>query len=162
VDGWTITGTLASIAGLGVGVWTLKVASGAREAAKAAARKARERDLVEELEEAHGKAQQVGLLLINSEWNGAYLRAADVQTASNSVAVRWADAISLDRRNDLLTAAELARSIANTAQELRMRPDQPRKQQAAGDTQLRTAQLIAGALAEARMRMERGTDNAHQ
>jgi hypothetical protein len=57
---WTVIGTLASVIGLGLGVYVIIVARGAREAAQAARVVARRRNLVEELESASQKVQQVG------------------------------------------------------------------------------------------------------
>jgi len=48
---WTVIGTLASVIGLGVGIYVIYVARGAREAAQAARALARKRNLVEEFRE---------------------------------------------------------------------------------------------------------------
>jgi len=60
IDWWTVTGTLAGVAGFGLSIWVLVVARGARDAAQAARTLAQRRSLVEELEGAFQKVQQVG------------------------------------------------------------------------------------------------------
>jgi len=57
---WTAVGTIAGVIGLILSVYVVIVARGAREAAEAARSLGQKRNLVEELENANQKIQQVG------------------------------------------------------------------------------------------------------
>src|SRR4029077_11184510 len=115
IDLWTVIGTLAGVAGLAVGVWTLVVARGAREAAQAARKLARQRNLVEELEGASQKIQQVGNFIQQEEWAAVRIRTEEIQAACKLSLTRWPDQLSEERRNELLTAAKLMHSITMAA-----------------------------------------------
>src|SRR5258708_953480 len=127
MDAWTISGTVASFAGLGVGFWTLVTAQGAKEAARLAARKATLRDLTEELERAHQKMGEIGIFLMGKEWRAAYYAGNEVQSACRTAIARWSDTLTENARNDLLTAGQLAQSIAKVAQVLQIWPESPKK-----------------------------------
>jgi len=156
MDAWTVAGTLASFAGVGVGVWTLLTARGAKHAAEIASKRARARDLLEELEAAEGKVQQLGIFLMNREWSVAHLRATEIQVVCRSAPIRWPDALLEGSWNDLLRAGAIARSIAEEVHLLRIGPEELRKRKSIGKVQLRLTELVSGVLAAARMRVERG------
>jgi hypothetical protein len=58
---WTAVGTIASVAGFFVGLWVLMVARGAKRAADETKNLAQTKNLVEELEHACEKIQQIGI-----------------------------------------------------------------------------------------------------
>ncbi len=152
MDAWTISGTVASFAGLGVGFWTLWTAQGAKEAARRAARRATLRDLTEELARTHQKVGEIGIFLMGKEWRAAYHAGNEVQSACRSVVARWSNTLSENARNDLLTASQLSQSIAKVAQGLQIWPESPKKmREKAGAAHLRASGLISGVLAEAKM-----------
>ncbi|PYT51582.1 MAG: hypothetical protein DMG43_13585 [Acidobacteria bacterium] len=156
MDAWTISGTVASFAGLGVGFWTLVTAQGAKEAAQQAARRATLHDLTEELQRAHQKMGEIGIFLMGKEWRAAYHAGNEVQSACTSVSVRWSGTLTENALNDLLTAGQLAQSIAKVAQILQIWPESPKKmREKAGVTHLRASGLISGVLAEAKQISEK-------
>lgn len=151
MDAWTISGTVASFAGLGVGFWTLATAQGAKEAARAASRKATLRDLTDELGRAHQKMGEIGIFLLGKEWRAAYHGGNEVQSACRSTIARWSEALSENARNDLLKAGQLAQSIARSAQVLQIGTGSPQEvREKAGTTHLRASALISSVLAEAK------------
>src|SRR4030095_382929 len=82
-------GDVASVCGLGVSVWTLWVATKAREAAVAARAEARRRSLAEELRDAHRKAEQVGIFLVQQKWDIVFLRSQEITGVSALILSRW-------------------------------------------------------------------------
>jgi hypothetical protein len=67
-----LVGTLASSIGLGVSVWVLVVAQGAKKAAEEARTIARRKNLLEELGVAEHKMQELGVFLQQEEWIGGW------------------------------------------------------------------------------------------
>jgi len=105
MDWWTIVGTLASVLGLGVGIYVLYVAKDARRAARDARVLARKRNLTEELEQARKYIEQVGDYLNKREWEAVRIRAQEIMTSCRESLSRWPDGLSEDRRNDVLTVS---------------------------------------------------------
>jgi hypothetical protein len=151
---WTVVGAIASAAGLAVGIWVLSVASGARQASEEARKLARQKDLVEELEQASERIQQMGLFAKSQQAHIVQLRANEVIVACSSVLTRWPDHLGRDAKNALLTARTKIHSIASVVSQ----SAQPSERQwkAIASDQLEVAQLIAGALGDARRTEERG------
>jgi hypothetical protein len=153
--GWTVVGAIVSVAGLAVGIWVLVVASGAKRASEEARKIARQRNLVEELEQASEKIQQMCLFAKSQQAHIVQLRANEVIVACSSVLTRWPDHLGEDTRNALLTARAKIHSIASLVSQS-AQPSERQWKEIASD-QLKVVELIAGALGEARRTEERGS-----
>lgn len=101
-------GDIAAIWGLIVSIYVLFIAEGAR----AAAREARLRTALEDLEDAAEKCAQVRLFARQENWSLANLRASEVATLCRSTITRWEkdDALE-DSRNELLTVTTQMHTI---------------------------------------------------
>jgi hypothetical protein len=93
-DAWTVIGTVVSVGGVGLSIWVLIVAKGAKRAADAANAAARKRNLVEELESAAQKIQQIGVLIQQEEWVAAQMRIDEVFASCRTTLARWPDHLS--------------------------------------------------------------------
>jgi hypothetical protein len=126
-----------------------KAAQDAKDAVQAATRK---RGLIEELENVNHKADQLGALLQHQQWFAVQMRIQEILTICTQVLSRWPDGLSEDKRDDLLTAAELARSISTkiSASEF----DGSERGRLVG-VQLKISTRISSALGEARKTEER-------
>ncbi len=111
----TIVGTVSGVAGLGVSIYLIFVTRDARDAARGARALARTRNLVEELEGASQKIQQVGTFIQQDEWMAVRLRSEEILAACQITLTRWPDHLSEERRNEVISASALMRSIAKTA-----------------------------------------------
>lgn len=108
-------GSIASVWGLGVGIYVLWVAKGAREAANAAKKEARRRNLSEDLQEAHAKSQEVGMFIRDAKWDTVFLRAQEISSACSLVLRRWHDELTGDSRSQITLARDQAGSITRVA-----------------------------------------------
>lgn len=155
---WTVIGTAASVIGLGVSIYLITVARGAREAARAARASARRRHLIDELDGVFQKVQEVGSFIQHGEWMAVRLRAEEVHAACKLVLTRWPDQLSEERRNELMSASTLIVSIAKKAAgsaDIQLTPGLKRK---LTDTHLRASGHISSALGAARWAAERDGD----
>jgi hypothetical protein len=155
---WTVIGTLASVFGLGAGIYVIIVARGAREAAQAARAFARKRNLVDELEGASQKIQQVGNFIHQEQWVAVRMRTEEILAACKVTLTRWPDQLSADRRNEVINASTLMRSIAMAIADPtngQMTSQQKRK---ITDAHIRASGHINSALGEARRAEERDGD----
>jgi hypothetical protein len=157
-DWWTIIGTIASIAGFGVGVYVIHVTTEARQAAREARVLARKRNLAEALEDAKTQVEQVGDFLSKKEWTAVRIRSQEIMVSCRESLTRWPDGLSEERRNDVLTASSLASSIANEAASADTAAFKNPKLKRLSGTQLQVAQLLSAALGEARGVAERDGD----
>lgn len=155
MDSWTIVGTVASVLGLGIGIWVLIVAKGAKDAADAARAWARKRTLAEELNQAKQHIEQVGDFLSKQEWMAVRIRSQEVMTLCRESLTRWPDGLSAPSRDDILSASRLVHSIADKAASPDANLFRPADLKRLSTTQLRAAEFISGALGEARRREER-------
>jgi hypothetical protein len=155
--GWTVIGTIASIAGSFIAIWTLVVARGAREAAQQASQVARQRDLIEELESATKVIQQIGIFLMTDQWVIVHLKAMELQSSCKTAVVRWPDGMAPERKDDVLAASQLVDSIAREASYSTIASLTRGKRKMISDAHLKANDLISGALADARKQQERGT-----
>jgi len=155
---WTAVGTVASVIGAALSIYVIRVTKGARRAARAAERavqvSARKRGLVEELENVHHKADQLGALLQHSQWFAVQMRIQEISAICSQILSRWPDGLSEEKRGNLTMAAGLARSIGT-----RISASEP-EFDASERGKLRTVQLrlsdhISGALGEAKKVEER-------
>ena len=120
-------GNLASLWGLGVSVYVLWVAKGARiaakkareeaeEAAKTAKSSARIRGALEDLQAALSASRQVSHHAAVHNWQVVKLKAEEVMESCRILVNRWDDSPSLkDSRNLLNQAATMMRTIAEEA-----------------------------------------------
>jgi len=109
-------GSIASVWGLGVSIYVLFVAKGARKAAEDARAAERLRTALEEMEDAEEKCNQVGLFARVPKWELVQLRAEEVMSICRATNARWGEDPSLtETRNNLLLVAALMRSIIEEA-----------------------------------------------
>ena len=114
-DWWTIVGTLASLTGLGLGLYVLRVAKDARRAAREARVLARKRNLAEELEQARNNIEVIGDYLTKKEWMAVRIRAQEIMTRCRESLTRWPDGLSENRKNDVRNVSSLVHSLADEA-----------------------------------------------
>jgi hypothetical protein len=153
----SLIGTAASVVGLLISLYVLRVAKGARQAARAAEIVARRRNLVEELDDASYKLQQLGHFLGQEQWIGVQIRTDEILSICRAALTRWSDELSLERRDEMLTATTLVHSIATrSAQFSQQQPPSPTDKRRLADTHLKASGLLNGALGAARRREERG------
>jgi len=153
-DWWTIVGSLASLDGFGLGLYVLHVAKDARRAAREARVLARKRNLAEELEQARKNIELVGDYLNKKEWLAVRIRAQEIMTSCRESLTRWPDGLSEIRKNDVLSASSLVHSIADEAAAPDVSEFKLAKLKRLSNTQLQAAELLSGALGEARNRVE--------
>jgi len=161
-----VIGVLASVVGLGLTLYLLSVAKGARQAAEqareAALSSARRRSLSEELENVRRMVQQVGNLLQQEEWLAVQMRTEEILGTCRAAMARWGDGLSVATRDDVLRAANLVKSIAQKSSEYGDRDLTPAEKNKLTSTHLTASGLIHVALGEAHRQEERddnGTGN---
>jgi hypothetical protein len=157
MDTWTVTGTLASVAGVLMGIYVIHVTRDAREAAQAARTLAQKRGLIEELEDALQRIQQVGNLLHQEEWVAVRMRTEEVLGACKTTLTRWPEHLSEERKNEVLKASALLRSIIVTTAGVDGQVTQQQKEKLA-DAHIRASGHISSALGEARREEERNSE----
>jgi hypothetical protein len=157
-----IIGGVASVFGLIITVRVLFVARGARKAAEDARTLARRRNLVEELDDASAKLQQIGIFLHQQQWFGIQLRIDEVAAICRSAMTRWPDHLPEERKNNVLTAVQLMRSIAALSAELSVREPSSAETKKLKTTHSKASEMINDALGEARKEEERdGANNGN-
>jgi hypothetical protein len=154
-----IVGGAASVIGLAFTVRVLFVARGARKAAEDARTLSRKRNLVEELDDASHKLQQIGIFLHQQQWFGIQLRVDEVAGICRSAMTRWPDHLPEERKNSVLTAVTLMRSIAELSAMLLGREPTPAETKKLTATHSKASELINDALGEAQMGEERDGSN---
>jgi hypothetical protein len=154
-----IIGAVASVAGFFLSLYVLRVAKGARKAAKEAKALARKRNLVEELDDASQKLQQIGNFLQQRQWVGVQIRTAEVLAICREAMVRWSDHLSEERRNGVLTAMTQVQTIATQLAEIGHRELTPRENKGLATAHLKASGHISDALGEARRQEERDGSN---
>jgi hypothetical protein len=120
-------GNLASVWGLGVSVYVLWVAQGAKTAAKKATEEAEEaakmakaiartRGALEDLQSALAASRQVGNHAGVKNWQVVRLKAEEVMESCRIIVNRWGDSTALnDSKNSLNQAIAMMRTIAEEA-----------------------------------------------
>ncbi|SPE43776.1 hypothetical protein SBA7_1750008 [Candidatus Sulfotelmatobacter sp. SbA7] len=153
---WTAVGTVAGVVGVFLSLYVIRVTKGARKAARAAERavqaSARKRGLVEELENVHHKADQLGALLQHEQWFAVQMRIQEISAICSQILSRWPEGLSVEKRGNLTMAAGLARSIGTRISASEFNASERGK---LVTTQLRLSDHISGALGEARKVEER-------
>jgi hypothetical protein len=158
---WTVIGTVASVIGLGVGIYVIVVARGAREAAQAASALGRKRNLAEELESASQKIQQVGNFIQQGQWVPVRMRTEEILVSCKIALSRWPDNLSESHKNGILTAARLMRSITlalGNCKESEMTEVEKKKIR---EAQIGASGHISSALGEARKEQERYSEDTN-
>lgn len=154
---WTAVGTVASVVGLIIGIVLIFIGRGARKAAVAAKvaaqAAAQRRSLVEELEAVSQKLGQLSYLLRDEQWTAAHMRTDEILATCKIVLTRWPDGLPQERKDDVLTATQLARSIATKISTQTEFTPAERKKLATTHSDL--SGLMAAALGEARKIEER-------
>jgi hypothetical protein len=154
----TIIGTVASVAGLGISIYLIFVTQAARDAARDARSLARKLNLVEELENASQKIQQVGSFIQQDQWVAVRLRSEEILSACQITLSRWPDHLTETRKNEIITASGLIRSIAmSAANHVDGKMEIGRKKKV-NDAHIRASAHISSALGEARRSQERDGD----
>jgi hypothetical protein len=122
-DNW---GNVASVWGLAIGIYVVVVATGARRAAEEARLRSKILSLTEELDAAAHKIQEVGHFLSVGNWEVVRIRAEEVSNTCEVALGKWADdPLRKKSRNNLILAAKLMRSIAETSAHVAMGPLTP-------------------------------------
>jgi hypothetical protein len=148
-------GNILSLAGLFVSGATLVVAKGAKEAAEEAKSEARRRNLVDELEEAQRKAEQVGSYLSQEKWEIVLLRSQEVVTSCSQILRRWgSEELSDESRDNILLAQQQAGSIARVALRAPRTPPTEQDLRRIAGAQHKALQLLSGETAEIMGRIE--------
>jgi hypothetical protein len=157
-----IVGAIASILGLLVSLYVLRIAKAAKKAAEEARALARKRNLVEELGDASQKLQQVGNFLQQQQWVPVQIRTAEVLLICREAMTRWSDHLTEERRGGVLTAMTQVQSIATQLAEIGQRELTPKEKRNLATAHLRAAGHISAALGEARREEERdGSNDGH-
>jgi hypothetical protein len=152
---WTAVGTIASSAGLLVGIWVLLVARDARAAAEAAQALARRRNLAEDLDDVSYKLQQLGHFLQTQQWVGVQIRIEEIVAVCRSAMTRWSDHLPVEHMNAIRTATTLIQSIATQTAAIAEGGPSPPERKKLTYTHLRASALINSARGEARKEEER-------
>jgi hypothetical protein len=155
MENWTIVGTLASVGGVFLGVWVLLTAKGAKKAAEDALEQSRRRGLVEEIEEASRKIQQIGDHSTTQEWGVVRVRADELVNCFRAILTRWPDHLSEESRNSPLTATTLVISIKRLSCDSALTPLTESQRRKASQAQTRTNEILGTVLGEARRKQER-------
>lgn len=150
-----MVGIVASVAGFFLSLYVLHVAKGGKKAAEEARALARKRNLVEELDDASQKLQQIGNFLQQRQWVGVQVRTAEVLIICREAMARWSDHLSEDRRSGVLTAMTQVQTIATQLAEISQREITPRESKALATAHLKASGHISDALGEARRQEER-------
>ena len=150
-DNW---GSMVSVVGVLLTIWTLVSARGAKAAAEEARAIARKRDLVEDLEDAASRMRQVGGWVRDGKWELVQLRAQEVLGVCKSVMSRWGDHLE-ESADKLRSATTLLSSIAKRTMDSSLRELDPKERRQIFDAQLRADELISEAMGHARRGEER-------
>jgi len=154
-------GSSAGVWGLGVTFITLLVAQRAREAANAAKREARRRNLAEDLQDAHTKSQQVGLFIRDAKWDTVFLRAQEISSACSLVLKRWQDELTGNSRSQITLARDQAGSIARVAMAANRLPPSAQQILNISAAQRRMNELLSSELGES-LRVIEGSQQANE
>lgn len=147
-------GNIASAWGLAIGVYVLIVAQGARRAAEQARQLGRARGLLEELEEANKKIQQVGVFIGQRRWDLVNHVAREVLVRCRGIVARWND-LPEASSNTLLKAIVLVRSIAESAMANVSEEQREKHARRLARAQLDAAELLSTALGHGKQQAER-------
>ena len=113
----TIAG-IASVIGLGVSIWTLIVATGAKKAAGQAREAVRKGDAAEDLKNLSTIAKEFLSHIEADQSQTAVLRARDLMSATSLASRRWGRFLSVEARNNLEEAyGQMERHLAVTIRE---------------------------------------------
>lgn len=149
-------GTIASLGGLCISIWLIFITQDARDAAREARALARKRNLVEELESALQMIQQVGNFVQQEQWFAVRLRADEISSTCRIALTRWPDHLSVENKDNVVSAIGLVGSIAKAASEHNndngITLSRKRK---INDAHVRASDHISSALGEARRSEER-------
>jgi hypothetical protein len=149
-------GNLASIIGLCVSIWTLKVATGARKAARNAWSEARRQKLSEELQNAVYRVEQLGHHVLLKKWEISFIRAQEVSSACSLILRRWADTLTELSKDRILLAQAQAVSIAKAAMRANSSPPTEQQLQRIVSAQQRAFELLSAEKGESLGAIERG------
>lgn len=137
-------GDIASTAGFILSIWILFIAIKAREAAEAAKSGGRRRNLSEELQDAQRKSEQIGLFLIQRQWNIVFLRAQDVTSICSQILERWQEELLDTSKDNLLLAQRLAASISKSVLSASHTPLNVQEFKRVSSAQQRVYQILSG------------------
>ncbi len=154
-----IAGAVASVVGLSFTIYVLIVAKGVKKQVEEAKALARKRNLVEELNDASQKLEQIGNFLQQRQWVGVQIRTAEVLTICREAMARWSDHLSEERRNGVSTAMTQVQTIATQLAEIGQRELTPRENKGLAAAHLKASGHISDALGEARRQEERDGSN---
>jgi hypothetical protein len=142
-------GNFASIAGLVVSIFTLIVATKAKTAAEAAKAETRRQNLVDEIQDAQKKAEQLGAYLSQQKWEIVHLRSQEVITSCSQILRRRGkDSLSERSRNNFLVSQQQAGSIAEVAVRAQRNAPSDREFKMLSVAQHKTLELLSVEAAE--------------
>jgi hypothetical protein len=151
-------GSVASVVGLIVTGITLWVARKAKEAAEAANQESRRRNLAEDLQSAHAKAQEVGQFIRDGQWHAVFLRSQEITGVCSLVLNRWSAELTKESRENITRARTQADSISAVAMKAdRVKPTE-REILTASASQRRLHGLLSGELGESLRVIERSPE----
>ncbi len=147
---------LASAASLGLTVWLLVVAEGAKRAAERAEGAIRKQNLREDVESVREKIHEVGIFLDAGDLALAGLRAREVMGIGTAALGRWRDDLSVEDREDLLAAVSLLRSVVEVLSEAGSQPVATARAKRLSEAQLRAEERVSGLVGRVRRLADRG------
>lgn len=142
-------GNIASVVGLGVSIATLVVATKAKAAADAAKAESRRQNLIDEIQDAQKKAEQLGAYLSQQKWEVVHLISQEVITSCSQILRRWGrESLPERSRNNLLVAQQQAGSIAEVALRAQRTAPSDREFKSLSIAQHKTLELLSVEAAE--------------
>lgn len=142
-----------------MGLYVLLVAKKARKAAEEARDLAKQRNLVEQLEGASERIRQMGIFARSRQCDILHLRASEVLSSCNEIAMRWPDHLGSEGKDDVMKARTQVRSIADVISQVGPGAPNDRQWIRISRAQLEASTLISGVLGSARKRSDGGTEN---
>ena len=151
-------GNIASVWGLGVSIYVLFFAKGAKRAAEEARQEGRRRNLAEDLQGAQTKAQEVGQFIRDEEWHAVFLRCQEIASVFSLVLNRWSAELTKDSKTSITRARSQADSIASVAMSADRVKLTERQIVTASASQRRLHELLSEELGESLRVIERSPD----
>ncbi|MFY9910975.1 MAG: hypothetical protein WCF22_15800 [Candidatus Sulfotelmatobacter sp.] len=154
-----IVGAAASVIGLGLTIYLLRIARDVKSAVERAREDAlsttRKRSLVEDLEDVRRMVQQVGNLIQQEEWLAVHMRTEEIVGTCKAAMARWGDGLPNRAKDGVGTAGSLLQSVAARSSEYGGRDLTPAEKNKLISIHLRASGLVYAALGEARRAEER-------
>jgi hypothetical protein len=158
-----IVGAVASVVGLGLTIYLLRIARDVKKAVERAREDTlsttRKRSLVEDLEDVRRMIQQVGNLIQQEEWLAVHMRTEEIVGTCKAAMARWGDGLPNKAKDGVGTAGSLLQSVAAKSSEYGDRDLSAAEKNKLISIHLRASGLVYAALGEARRIEEREGSN---